>query len=59
MYIEITKEVLEEINSKMDELGGWCMNNFVNFESVCFVVQIVVNGLDEARKRLEKNETVA
>lgn len=54
MYIEITKEVLEEINSKMDELGGWCMNNFVNFESACFVVQIVVNGLDEARKRLEK-----
>lgn len=59
MYIEITKEVLEEINSKMDELGGWCMNNFVNFESAYFVVQIVVNGLDEARRRLEKNETVA
>lgn len=59
MYIEITKEALEEINSKMDKLGEWCVNNFVNFESVCFVVQTIINGLDEARKELEKNETVA
>lgn len=54
MYIEITKETLEEINSKMDKLGEWCMNTFVNFESAYFVVQTVVNGLDDARKELEK-----
>lgn len=54
MYIEITKEALEEINSKMDKLGEWCMNNFVNFESAYFVVQSIVNGLDDARKELEK-----
>lgn len=57
--MEIIKETLEEINSKMDKLGEWCINNFVNFESACFVVQTVVNILDKTRKELEKNETVA
>lgn len=38
----------------MDKLGEWCMNTFVNFESVYFVVQAVVNSLDDARKELEK-----
>ena len=54
MYVKITKETLEEINSKMDKLSEWCVNNFVNFESACFVVQTVVNGLDKVRRELEK-----
>ena len=54
MYIEITKETLDEINSKMNKLSEWCMNNFVNFESAYFVVQTIVNALDEVRKELKK-----
>ena len=54
MYIEITKETLDEIDSKMDKLSAWCMNNFVNFESAYFVVQTIVNALDEVRKTLKE-----
>lgn len=57
MEIEIMHEDLDEIESRYDALASWLTRTFASPISVMFVLQSVMDAVDQARATLaEDNE---
>lgn len=56
MEIEITTEDLEEIERRYSDLAAWLTNNFMSPVAALFVLQSVMNAINEACAVMSEEE---
>lgn len=57
MEIEITQEVLDEINIFINsKMVGVMNDNGLNFPAMGFILQSLINAVDNAQTELDKDE---
>lgn len=57
--IGITRDEVDEVESRLDELGDWCTSHLTHFGSCAIVMQAVIDKLDEITEFLDKAEDEA
>ena len=56
LYVSIDKQDLKEIESNYEKLAGFLTSNFVSFPACAFVLQSIIDAVDEAKEQLEEKE---
>mgnify|MGYP007115181766 FL=1 len=56
MEIEITTKDLEEIERRYSDLAAWLANNFTSPVAALFVLQSVMDAINEARTTMSEEE---
>lgn len=55
MEVEITAEILEEIESRYSNLAAWLIDNFTSSVAAMFILQSVMDAVSEARAAINEN----
>lgn len=59
MEIEITQEILDEVNMFMNDGLVQLLNDIgISFPALAFITQSIVSAVDEAQDKLDKNENL-
>ena len=56
MNMELDINDLNEIERNYDGLAGWLTNHFASFSACAFVLQTVMNAVDEAKEQLNDSK---
>ena len=56
MEIELTEKDLKEIENKYWDLTAWLTSNFASFSACAFILQTIMDAVDEAKKEMKNNE---
>lgn len=56
MEVEIINEDLDEIERNYDALGSWLANKFASPVAALFVLQTIIDAVDQARATINEEE---
>lgn len=59
MEIEIKLEDINLLESKMENLAGWMMENIDSFPAVAYAISILSNAIADAKEQLTADEDTA
>ncbi len=58
MEIELRLSDIEELESRLEDIVQWMVNNISSFGAVAFATTILSDGIDDAKKQLQAAEDV-
>lgn len=56
LSISVDKQDLKEIESKYEKLAGFLTSNLTSWPACAFVLQSIMNAVNEAKEQLGENE---